>query len=60
MTPLFMGSMVITMSLAGLLKEHFSLMVIYQVAAAFFVIGILVMLPMFRKQTSPEGDVSIS
>jgi MFS family permease len=60
MTPLFMGSMVITMSLGGLLKEQFSLMLIYQVAAAFFVIGILVMLPMFRKQTSPEGDVSIS
>ncbi|WP_027409383.1 MFS transporter [Anoxybacteroides tepidamans] len=48
LTPLFMGSMVITMSLAGLLKEQFSLLMIYQASAALFVIGIIVMLPMFR------------
>lgn len=48
LTPLFMGSMVITMSVAGLLKEQFSLITIYQISAAFFIIGILVMLPMFK------------
>jgi MFS family permease len=48
LTPLFMGSMVITMSLAGLLKEQFSLFTIYQAAAALLIIGILVMFPMFR------------
>jgi DHA3 family macrolide efflux protein-like MFS transporter len=40
--------MVITMSVAGLLKEQFSLITIYQISAAFFIIGILVMLPMFK------------
>jgi MFS transporter, DHA3 family, macrolide efflux protein len=55
LTPLFMGAMVITMSLAGLLKEQFSLVTIYQVSAAFFIIGILVMLPMFRMLKTAEA-----
>lgn len=56
LTPLFMGSMVITMSLAGLLKEQFSLVAIYQASAALFVIGILVMLPMFRMLKTAEAE----
>lgn len=48
LTPLFMGAMVITMSLAGVLKEQFSLFSIYQVSALLFIIGILVMVPMFK------------
>ncbi|MEH7349089.1 MFS transporter [Gottfriedia acidiceleris] len=48
LTPLFMGAMVITMSLAGILKEHFSLVSIYQVSAFLFVIGIIIMIPMFK------------
>ncbi|UPM54008.1 MFS transporter [Gottfriedia acidiceleris] len=48
LTPLFMGAMVITMSLAGILKEHFSLISIYQVSALLFVIGIIIMVPMFK------------
>ncbi|NNU84543.1 MFS transporter [Geobacillus sp. BMUD] len=48
LTPLFMGAMVTTMSLAGMLKEWLSLVVIYQISAALFVVGIVVMLPMFR------------
>lgn len=56
MTPLFMGAMVITMSLAGLLKEQFSLVTIYQASAALFLIGILVMLPMFRMLATDEAN----
>jgi MFS transporter, DHA3 family, macrolide efflux protein len=56
LTPLFMGSMVITMSLAGLLKEQFSLFTIYLASAALFVIGILVMLPMFRMLKTAEAE----
>jgi MFS family permease len=48
LTPVFMGAMVITMSLAGILKEHFSLISIYQVSALLFVIGIVIMVPMFK------------
>jgi MFS transporter, DHA3 family, macrolide efflux protein len=56
LTPLFMGSMVITMSLAGLLKEQFSLFTIYQASAVLFIIGILVMLPMFRMLKTAEAE----
>jgi len=48
LTPLFMGSMVITMSLSGVLKEQFSLFTIYQLSAILFIIGILIMVPMFK------------
>ncbi|WP_017435412.1 MFS transporter [Saccharococcus caldoxylosilyticus] len=58
LTPLFMGSMVITMSLAGLLKKQFSLFTIYQASAALFVIGILVMLPMFRMLKTAEAGIN--
>jgi MFS transporter, DHA3 family, macrolide efflux protein len=56
LTPLFMGSMVITMSLAGLLKKQFSLFTIYQASAAIFIIGILVMLPMFQMLKTAEAE----
>ncbi|MEE6453151.1 MFS transporter [Gottfriedia acidiceleris] len=48
LTPLFMGSMVITMSLSGVLKEQFSLFTIYQFSAVLFIIGIIIMVPMFK------------
>ena len=48
LTPLFMGSMVITMSLSGVLKEQFSLFSMYQFSALLFIFGILVMIPMFK------------
>ncbi|SFD21079.1 MFS transporter [Bacillus sp. UNCCL81] len=48
LTPLFMGSMVITMSLSGVLKEQFSLFTIYQLSAVLFIIGIMIMVPMFK------------
>lgn len=48
LTPLFMGSMVITMSLSGILKEQFSLFSIYQISALLFIIGIIIMVPMFK------------
>lgn len=57
LTPLFMGSMVITMSLSGVLKEQFSLFSIYQFSALLFIFGILIMIPMFKimKHVSVEA-----
>lgn len=49
LTPLFMGAMVITMSTAGPLKKVLSLVTIYEIAAALFAVGIIVMLPLLRK-----------
>jgi len=56
LTPLFMGSMVITMSLSGVLKEQFSLLAIYQTSAMLFILGILVTLPLFRLQKAAETN----
>ncbi|MCL6588165.1 MAG: MFS transporter, partial [Anoxybacillus sp.] len=57
LTPLFMGAMVTTMSLAGVLKEQFSLVSIYQMSAVLFVVGIFVMLPMFRMLKQPKAKL---
>jgi len=57
LTPLFMGAMVTTMSLAGVLKEQFSLVSIYQMSAVLFVVGIFVMLPMFRMLQQPKAKL---
>ncbi|TXK74451.1 MFS transporter [Paenibacillus sp. N3.4] len=45
LNPLFMGAMVITMSLAGSMKALFSLEGIYLTAAGLFLVGVLIMLP---------------
>lgn len=45
-TPLMTGSMVIMMSLSGVLKEMFPLIVLYSAAALLFIIGTLVVLPL--------------
>ncbi|WNQ11919.1 MFS transporter [Paenibacillus aurantius] len=50
LTPLFMGSMVITMSLAGALKNAIPLVTIYGVSAALFIVGVFILLPLFRLQ----------
>lgn len=53
--PMFMGAMVITMSLAGWLKTQFSLVSIYTVAGVLFILGVLLTVPLF-KITSPNTN----
>lgn len=48
LTPLFTGSMVVTMSGAGVLKTHFSLTAIFETAAIVFLIGMLFILPIYH------------
>jgi MFS family permease len=48
LNPMFMGSMVITMSLAGWLKTMLPLSAMYLASAALFVVGAVIMLPMLR------------
>jgi DHA3 family macrolide efflux protein-like MFS transporter len=52
LSPLFMGAMVVTMSLAGWLKSVFNIVIMYEAAAALFIIGVLVMIPLFRTDTA--------
>lgn len=47
LTPLFMGAMVIMMSLAGWFKVQFSLVTMYEVSALLFFIGMLLLVPLF-------------
>ncbi|MBJ7948882.1 MULTISPECIES: MFS transporter [Bacillus cereus group] len=48
LSPLFTGSMVVTMSIAGSLKEMFSLSMMYEGTALLFVIGLLFILPIYN------------
>lgn len=49
LTPLFMGTMVILMGVSGWLKEnYFSLPTMYTISAAIFVIGVIVILPLYK------------
>ena len=48
LSPLFTGSMVVTMSIAGSLKEMFSLSMMYEGTALLFIIGLLFILPIYN------------
>ena len=58
--PLYTGAMVVTMSMAGLLKETFSLVAMYEAAGVFYIIGLLFLLPLFHLHgdalMKPLGD----
>lgn len=54
LNPMFMGAMVITMSLAGWLKIQFSLVAMYELAGALFFGGMLLMVPLFKPDCFSE------
>lgn len=55
LSPMFTGSMVVTMSVAGVVKEHFSLVASYGVAAFLFVVGVLFIMPLYAMK---EGKIA--
>ncbi|HHY74970.1 MAG TPA: MFS transporter [Bacillus bacterium] len=48
LSPLFTGSMVLTMSVAGILKDIFSLVAMFETAALLFLIGLSFILPLYN------------
>lgn len=56
LSPLFTGSMVLTMSLAGILKETFSLVTIFEFSAVLFIIGMVCILPMFNLKMEAKQE----
>lgn len=58
--PLFTGAMVVTMSLAGVLKANLSLMLIFQFAAFLFIVGLVAILPIYNMKApyTAEGKMA--
>lgn len=54
LNPFFLGMMVISMSSAGWLKDKFSLLVVFEAAAAVFIIGLLFIIPLFKLKEPGE------
>jgi hypothetical protein len=48
LNPLFMGAMVVTMSIAGWLKSLTTITLIYELAAILLIIGILTLVPLIK------------
>lgn len=51
LNPVFMGTMVITMTASGWLKQTFSLVTMYEGSALLFVVGVLFLVPLFKGST---------
>lgn len=56
LSPLFTGSMVLTMSIAGILKESFSIVIMFELAAILFVFGMLAILPIYNLKAPKQGE----
>ncbi|MBG9786756.1 MFS transporter [Brevibacillus laterosporus] len=56
LSPLFSGMMVVTMSLAGVVKESVSLQASYQIAGLLFVTAVCVVIPLFKMQLQKQTD----
>jgi MFS transporter, DHA3 family, macrolide efflux protein len=52
LNPLFMGAMVITMSASGWVKSHLPITYMYEASAILLVVGIIVLLPLMKKETA--------
>ena len=58
LSPLFSGMMVVTMSLAGVVKEAVSLQASYQISGLLFIIAVSVVIPLFKMQLQQQADTS--
>lgn len=56
LNPLFMGAMVITMSLTGWFKVQFSLVTMYEMSGLLFFVGMLLIVPIFNYRASQKVD----
>lgn len=60
LNPLFMGAMVVTMSLSGWLKIKLSLVTMYTVSGVLFFFGVLLAAQLFNMVNMDKGDKFIS
>ncbi|WP_243297308.1 MFS transporter [Bacillus litorisediminis] len=59
LSPLFTGSMVLTMSFAGVLKKEFSLVAMFETSAILFLIGMLFMLPLYNQKMASNTQQAL-
>jgi MFS transporter, DHA3 family, macrolide efflux protein len=60
LNPVFMGAMVITMSASGWVKSHLPITYMYEASAILLVVGIIVLLPLMKKEaaaTQLKGEI---
>ncbi|MDA5110643.1 MFS transporter [Brevibacillus thermoruber] len=57
LSPLFMGAMVVMMSITGWLKAMFSLVAMFEAATVLFFIGVLVILPLLKGHAAPQKTI---
>ncbi len=60
LNPLFMGAMVMMMSVAGWLKLEFSLVSIYGLAGALFFVGVLLTVPLFKVVVAKKENMLVA
>lgn len=53
---LFTGTMVLSMSVSGALKQMLSIVWMFEISAILFVIGVLVILPLYRLEGDLKGE----
>lgn len=58
LNPLFMGGIVLTMSLIGIIKTNLPLSMIYMIAAGLFTLSAIVLLPMLKMKQSKQTQVA--
>lgn len=51
LNPMFMGTMVLTMTASGWLKKTLSLLTLYEVSALLLIIGAIALVPLFKQST---------
>jgi sugar phosphate permease len=49
LNPIFMGTMVVTMTASGWLKESLSLVEMYEASALLLIVGVVALMPLFKK-----------
>lgn len=55
-TPLYTGSMILTILISGMVKNHLSLVSIFQISAIFFLIAVIFILPLKNSDGSKNFD----
>lgn len=56
LSPMFIGSMVVTMSIAGIIKEKSSLVLLYEISTVIFLLAVVFLLPILKMRDNSQQD----